>query len=111
MPGFLRSAVVGVEMLITTAAEPLPGTIGVDGLKMHCAPAGSPRGQESVTPPGKDEPVGAGATVSWYAPVVCPATTVWLRVAELTEKSCITVSGKRLWTAGPPTSSALIAIV
>jgi hypothetical protein len=50
-------------MLITTAAEVLPGTIGVAGLKRHCAPAGSPLGQDSVTAPGKEEPVGPGATV------------------------------------------------
>jgi hypothetical protein len=74
-------------MLITTAAELLPGMIGVNGLKTHCAPAGRPLEQDSVTAPGKEEPVGVGATVSWYAPVVCPAATVWLDVAELTEKS------------------------
>src|SRR3979409_2547186 len=52
LPGLCRRAVVGVEILIPTAAEPLPGTIGPDGLKMHCAPAGSPLRQESVTATG-----------------------------------------------------------
>lgn len=52
-------------MLITTAAELLAVmVIGVEGLNMHCAPAGSPLEQDSVTAPEKEELVGAGATVN-----------------------------------------------
>jgi hypothetical protein len=43
-------------MLITTAAELLPVIIGVEGLKMQCAPAASPLGHESVTALWKDAP-------------------------------------------------------
>ena len=65
LPGLCRRAVVGVEILMTTAAELLPVMlIGVEGLKTHCAPAGSPLEQDRGTAPEKDELVGAGVTVN-----------------------------------------------
>ena len=38
-----------VEMFMTTSTAELPGVTGVDGLKLHCAPAGSPEVQARVT--------------------------------------------------------------
>jgi hypothetical protein len=47
-----------VEMLIRTGAEALPGVTGVDGLKRHCAPAGSPLEHDKVTALVNDVPMG-----------------------------------------------------
>ena len=38
-----------VEMLITTLIEDAPGVMGIDGLKLHCAPEGRPLAQARVT--------------------------------------------------------------
>jgi hypothetical protein len=47
-----------VEMFMTTSTAEFPGVTGVDGLKTHWAPAGSPALQARVTAPLKDEPMG-----------------------------------------------------
>jgi hypothetical protein len=47
-----------VEMFMTTSTAELPGVTGVDGLKTHWAPAGSPALQAGETTPLKDEPMG-----------------------------------------------------
>jgi hypothetical protein len=47
-----------VEMFMTTSMAELPGVTGADGLKLHWAPAGSPRVQARDTAPLKDEPTG-----------------------------------------------------
>jgi hypothetical protein len=99
-------------MVITTAVEVFPSVTGADGAKRHCAPLGSPLEQESVTVPANEEPNGFGATVSWYAPlVVCPALRVWLGVAEVTEKSGITVSGNCNAWLGCPDESATVRLM
>jgi hypothetical protein len=53
-----------VEIVITILTAEFPGVCGADGLNRHCAPAGSPLGQESVTAPENEEPGGFGATVN-----------------------------------------------
>ena len=63
------------------------------GVNLHCAPERSPVGQESVTRLGKDEPAGAGKSLADKHQLFDLLLTVWLGVAELAEKSCITVSG------------------
>ena len=79
-----------VEMLITTSTAELPGVIGPEGLKLHCACGGRPDVQASDTGELKVAPI--GCTVKLYGPLVCPAVTVWLDVEDLTRKSCSRVS-------------------
>jgi hypothetical protein len=73
-----------VDIDITTLLFPTGTGFGE---KLQLAPEGRPLEHESVTAALNDDPVGLGSIVSWYGPVVCPALTVWLGVAELTEKS------------------------
>jgi uncharacterized Zn-finger protein len=87
-------------MLITMSMAELPGVIGVDGLKLHCAPVGNPFVHARVTAPVKDEPT--GCTTSAYDPVVWPAFTVWLEVDEVTTKSCPSVSANVIEWLGIP---------
>lgn len=47
-----------VEMLITTLIADAPGVIGVDGLKLHCAPAGKPLVHARVTAALNEAPIG-----------------------------------------------------
>ena len=51
-------ALAFVEMLITTSTAELPGVTGLDGLKLHCACAGSPAVHASVTAELNDDPTG-----------------------------------------------------
>src|SRR3954467_9652617 len=43
-----------VEMFITTSTAEFPGVTGVEGLNMHCAPAGSPAVHARLTAPEND---------------------------------------------------------
>jgi hypothetical protein len=47
-----------VEMLITTSIADAPGVMGVDGLKLHCAPEGKPLAQARVTAALNEAPIG-----------------------------------------------------
>jgi hypothetical protein len=71
-----------VEIVKIAAMEVAPGVTGF-GLKLHCAPGGSPE-HESVTGFAKAAPT--GATVKAYGPVVPPAVTVLLAVEEFRTK-------------------------
>ena len=94
-----------VEMVIATVAALLAGVTGF-GLKLHCAPAGRPPAQASVTALSNDVPT--GWTVRLYGPAVWPGKTVWLAVAELTLKSGSTVSVNEVGSgAGAPLVVAL----
>ena len=94
-----------VETVIATAAVLLPGVTGF-GLNPHCAPAGRPPVQDSVTALSNDAPT--GWTVRLYGPAVWPGKTVWLAVAELTLKSGSTVSVNEVVSgAGAPLVVAL----
>ena len=48
----------GLEMLITTLIADAPGVMGVDGLKLHCAPGGRPLAQARVTAALNEAPIG-----------------------------------------------------
>src|ERR1700722_10340615 len=75
--------VEAVEIVKLAATEVAPGLIGF-GLKLHCAPGGSPE-HESVTGFAKAAPT--DETVKLYPPVVPPAVTVWLVGEVLRAKS------------------------
>jgi hypothetical protein len=89
-PAYTVALLDFVEMLITTSTAELPGVIGPEGLKLHCACGGRPDVHASETAALKDAPI--GCTVKLYGPLVCPAVTVWLGVEDLTRKSCSSVS-------------------
>src|SRR5579863_5757128 len=102
-----------VEMVMTTSTPPLPmgGGTGL-GVKLHCAPVGSPPEQESATGLLNDVPT--GSTITLYGPVVCPATTVWLLAEEITvtAKSGTTVSAiVKLWLGVPVVSWVLMLML
>jgi hypothetical protein len=50
------AAAAGVEMVMTIFTAEFSGVCGVDGLNRHCAPAGSPCGQERVTARPNENP-------------------------------------------------------
>ncbi len=57
--GYVPAPVVApVEMVIPIGAADLPGVTGVEGLKMHRAPAGSPPEHDKITAPLNDAPIG-----------------------------------------------------
>jgi hypothetical protein len=55
---FIAALLPCVEMLITTLIADAPGVIGVEGLKLHCEPAGNPLVQARVTGALNEAPMG-----------------------------------------------------
>jgi hypothetical protein len=101
---------VVVEMLSVTSTAELLGVTGVDGLKLHCAPGGNPAPHDRVTALVKVVPT--GCTVRAYAPVVCPAVTVWLQgAAQMTENSCARVKETVAEWLGAPVVSCVLIIM
>jgi hypothetical protein len=98
-----------VEMLITTSTAELPGVTAPEGLKLHCACAGSPAVQAKLTAPVNDAPT--GRILRAYGPEVCPAVTVWLAVEEVTRKSWANVNVKLAAWVGAPDVSCVLMII
>jgi hypothetical protein len=93
-----------VEMFITTSIAELPGVTGIDGLKTHCAPAGSPALQARVTGPLKDAPRAPGREAHMIPQKTKPAD--W-RLASLPRAACAIESSPDTHAVSTPQTADL----